>query len=246
MGRHVLSRIVRSWALVCVLFGLAQALPVQAQTQGECFCKVSIDQSKIGQDEPVSVIDDRDRFDRICYPNITKEKCVQNGDPAIEKKFDNCAWVEPQSACAARVTEYDADRENIKQLIIARRNGGLTSGGAVTGPGTIKQPGLLAKVLPECVFDSTVHGECKDVNVFIKLAIDMADILLSIIGGIALIAFLYGGFVLILSEGNSEKIEKGKGAMVAALIGLAVVFGAYLMVNILSDALGVSSTFRLQ
>jgi hypothetical protein len=51
---------------------------------------------------------------------------------------------------------------------------------------------------------------------------------------------------LILSQGNAETIEKGKGAMVAALIGLAVVFGAYLLVNILSDALGVSSTFRLQ
>jgi hypothetical protein len=51
--------------------------------------------------------------------------------------------------------------------------------------------------------------------------------------------------MLILSEGSPEKVKKGTGAMMAALIGLAVVFGAYLLVKVLGTAIGIEDRFNL-
>jgi hypothetical protein len=83
------------------------------------------------------------------------------------------------------------------------------------------------------------------VSVFIKLAVNIASVLLTIIGSLALAVFIYGGFMLILSEGSPEKVKKGTGAMMAALIGLAVVFGAYLLVKVLGTAIGIEDRFNL-
>lgn len=214
--------------------------PGVARADQVCFCSLFTPVDSLPKDVDLNVFDDASKYDRQCLPDVSVSDCEVDG----VKKFDTCKMVESPEACTAKITEFDSDLENAKQIVIRAKNGSLPAGESPSN-GTQSQ-GLLAKILPDCVFDDTVEGECKDVNIFIKLAIDLANVLLSIIGGIALIAFLYGGFILILSEGNSEKIEKGKGAMVAALIGLAVVFGAYLLVNILSDALGVSSSFRLQ
>jgi hypothetical protein len=95
------------------------------------------------------------------------------------------------------------------------------------------------------VFEKQVTDDCEDVSVFIKLAIDIAVVVFTIIGSLALAVFIYGGFTLILSEGSPEKVKKGTGAMMAAIIGLAIVFGAYLLVTVLSSAIGIEDKFNL-
>lgn len=216
--------------------GAASAAP-------ECFCTVGeslkIDSPK---DFDLKNFEDTNQFDRQCLPAVTTAADCKEKSGKVDNKFTHCQLQDTPDLCKAEVAKFDKNLQDYKQLVIQAANGTSVGGSSDNGA---RPQGLLAKVLPDCVFDTTVEGECKDVNIFIKLAIDLANVLLSIIGGIALIAFVYGGFILILSEGSSERIEKGKGAMVAALIGLAVVFGAYLIVNILSDALGVSSAFRL-
>lgn len=226
---------VALFAIVCLV------RPGVALADQVCYCSIPIAADSLAKDTPISTFDDHTKFNRACLPDATVSDCVDG-----YQSFPSCGMVDSADACAKKQASYDSDLENAKQVFIQGQNGTLPTTGGSSSGGTQSPQGLLAKVLPDCVFDNTVQGECKDVNIFIKLAIDLANVLLSIIGGIALIAFLYGGFILILSEGNSEKIEKGKGAMMAALIGLAVVFAAYLIVNVLSDALGVSSSFRLQ
>ncbi|MBI2476636.1 hypothetical protein HYV72_00525 [Candidatus Uhrbacteria bacterium] len=64
---------------------------------------------------------------------------------------------------------------------------------------------------------------------------------LGISGSLALLMFVYGGFVWLTSGGESAKIEKGKGTLLWSSIGLAVIFGAYSIVNfILTNASGVT------
>lgn len=61
---------------------------------------------------------------------------------------------------------------------------------------------------------------------------------LGIIGSIALLFFVYGGILFLISGGSSEKITKAKSVLVAATIGLIIVFSSYLIIKFVLQALG--------
>jgi hypothetical protein len=61
--------------------------------------------------------------------------------------------------------------------------------------------------------------------------------LLGITGSVALLMFVWGGFQWLVSAGKPEKIQKGKDTLIWAAIGLAVIFGAYTLVNVVVSAL---------
>lgn len=79
-----------------------------------------------------------------------------------------------------------------------------------------------------------------DLDDFIKILIVAAKIIWAISGSLALIAFVYGGVVLLVSSGSSQLVEKGRQSIIGGAIGLAIVFGSYLAVNfIITDVLQV-------
>lgn len=100
--------------------------------------------------------------------------------------------------------------------------------------------------LPPCVLADKLSTQCRDVSVFISLLINWGRGTFGIIGGFALAYFIYGGFILILSQGNSEKVQKGLDTMLAAFIGLFVVFAAYLFIKFFGTAIGVKPQYNLQ
>jgi len=95
----------------------------------------------------------------------------------------------------------------------------------------------VSDLVTKCGNQTKPSGDCRDVGIFVQLAIAVGKYIFSIIGALALLFFIYGGFTLILSQGNSEKVKKGMGIMAAAFIGLVIVFGAYFLVQFLSGAL---------
>ncbi|MBL7053809.1 hypothetical protein ISS06_01220 [Patescibacteria group bacterium] len=50
---------------------------------------------------------------------------------------------------------------------------------------------------------------------------------MGIIGVLALVMFIYGGLLWMTSGGNPEKIKKGRGAIVWAVLGMAFIFFSY-------------------
>lgn len=76
-------------------------------------------------------------------------------------------------------------------------------------------------------------------NDFVQLAVEVSDFILGIVGSLALLAFVYGGIVFLISGGSSEKVEKGKQILLGAVIGLVVVFLSYTIIQFTLDALGV-------
>ncbi len=105
-----------------------------------------------------------------------------------------------------------------------------------------------SKFIPQCALDDPnlrQEGECRDVSIFVTMLINISNYLFGFIGALALLFFVYGGFVLILSQGNSEKVKKGFEIMSAAAIGLVVAFGAYVLVKFLGDSL-VKKEFQLK
>jgi hypothetical protein len=57
--------------------------------------------------------------------------------------------------------------------------------------------------------------------------------IMSIIGSIALFMFVYGGFIWTTSMGEEKRVQRGKGIMTWAVLGLAVIASAYVIVNAL-------------
>jgi len=94
--------------------------------------------------------------------------------------------------------------------------------------------------LPPCAFS----GTCRDVNNLIELIINFGRGMFAIMGSFAFAFFVYGGFTIILSLGNSEKVNKGKQILTAAIIGIVVAFTAYMLIDFMLDALKVNETFR--
>jgi len=54
---------------------------------------------------------------------------------------------------------------------------------------------------------------------------------LSIVGSLALLMFVYGGVLWITSFGEAKRIEKGKTIIIWTVLGLAIIASAYVLVN---------------
>ena len=63
--------------------------------------------------------------------------------------------------------------------------------------------------------------------------------ILGIVGSLALVMFVYGGFNIMTAAGTAEKVEKGKQILVWATIGLIVIFTSYALVKFVFTSLGV-------
>lgn len=95
--------------------------------------------------------------------------------------------------------------------------------------------------LPNCA----AAGQCRNLSDLFFPVLKFVEWIFKYIGALAFIFFVYGGFTMILSFGNAEKFKKGQQILVAAVIGLIIVFSAYLLVSFLLDALGVAEEFKV-
>ena len=60
---------------------------------------------------------------------------------------------------------------------------------------------------------------------------------LGIVGSLALVMFIYGGFVWMLAAGSNEKVQKGKDILIWATLGLVVIFSAYAVVKFVIEGI---------
>ena len=60
--------------------------------------------------------------------------------------------------------------------------------------------------------------------------------LLGVVGSLALLVVILGGFMWVISAGNEEKIKKGKDMVTWAAFGLVVIFFAYALVTFVVNA----------
>ncbi|MDO8463579.1 MAG: hypothetical protein Q7S96_04940 [bacterium] len=62
-----------------------------------------------------------------------------------------------------------------------------------------------------------------------------------LVGSIALLMFIYGGFLWLTSAGSPERVKKGRDVMVWAVLGIAVMFTAYAVTTFIISRLGSAS-----
>lgn len=65
--------------------------------------------------------------------------------------------------------------------------------------------------------------------------------LLSLIGSITVLMFVYAGLLWITAQGDDKKVARGKNIMVWATLGLGVIAAAYVAVNAIISALTTGS-----
>lgn len=78
-----------------------------------------------------------------------------------------------------------------------------------------------------------------NLNDFVSVFVNASVIILGLVGSLALLFFVYGGLMLLLSAGNTEKVTKAKGILKAAVIGLIIVFTSYIIIRFALMAMGI-------
>lgn len=131
------------------------------------------------------------------------------------------------------------------QTIIERfRKGGenrmkkITTGIA-TAAGIIAALPVFAQGLPGTVnqglaYSTIVGWGTQDLRTTIMLVI---NIIMGFLGIIAVIIILTGGFKWMTAGGNEEKVAEAKKLIIAGIVGLAIIFGAYAIASFVIQSL---------
>lgn len=84
-------------------------------------------------------------------------------------------------------------------------------------------------------------GNCGDYNVddFLILAINASRIILGLVGSLTLLMLVYGGFTFLISGGSSETVGQARKIIVAAVVGLLIVFTSFLIIKFVLKSMGV-------
>lgn len=87
--------------------------------------------------------------------------------------------------------------------------------------------GLIDRLSPAC----SISGTCDFCDVLDGFAI-VTRWLLGVSGTVALVLFVWFGFKFIISSGSSEVVSSAKKGLVGTVAGLAIVFGAWEIINV--------------
>ena len=111
---------------------------------------------------------------------------------------------------------------------------------STTGDGKITcMNGSIKGSLSECGEYNGTEVKGKDVTKTLKNGINLA---IGVIGFIAVVIIIYGGFMYTTSAGDSNKVTKAKNAIMYGIIGLVVAMLAFAIVNFVIGGLFPAST----
>ncbi len=159
--------------------------------------------------------------------------CTTKKSESDCSKTSTCVWFDSTNSCKGAGQLTEEEKTELQKL----KTKALLDAYAEQ----YKMPENYTGPLPECAF----KGNCDDINDVLELAIKVAKWLFGIIGTIALCVFIYGGFTLIISFGNPDKVKKGQKALVSAVIGIIIAFSAYVGVKFILEAFQVSEFFTV-
>ncbi|TAK05125.1 hypothetical protein EPO33_04050 [Patescibacteria group bacterium] len=94
----------------------------------------------------------------------------------------------------------------------------------------------LPTLVPEACRGTAELEEC-GLNEAVQVFINVAQFIFGISGAVALLMFVWGGFLWLTSAGSAEKVKQGQAVITGAVIGLLIIFGAYVGVQFVVGAL---------
>ena len=67
------------------------------------------------------------------------------------------------------------------------------------------------------------------------------NVVMGLLGVVAVLVILYGGFMWMTASGNEEKVGKAKKLIIAGIIGLVVIFAAFAIASFVISNLGTQT-----
>lgn len=89
-------------------------------------------------------------------------------------------------------------------------------------------------IIPKC---NWVAGETYGLGAFTQLALNVLKLIWGILGSLALVMFVWGGFLWLTARGEENQIKQGWDTLINAVIGLLIVLGSWLIINTIILAL---------
>lgn len=74
-------------------------------------------------------------------------------------------------------------------------------------------------------------------STILQLGGKVANIFISISGSLALLLFVYGGFMWLTSRGEPDKIKKGKDIFLWSVVGLVIITSSYFLISFIIKGL---------
>ncbi|MFH1193694.1 MAG: pilin [bacterium] len=100
----------------------------------------------------------------------------------------------------------------------------------------------LPTLVPQCALQATTQAP--PLSCFLELGVNVSNWIFGITGSLALLFFIYGGFLFLTSGGSEQQVTKGKTILTQAVIGIIIIFGAFVAVKFIVSALGASKYFK--
>lgn len=87
--------------------------------------------------------------------------------------------------------------------------------------------------------DPELKKQCQDAgeSSLKNLVRDVTNVLLFIAGGVAVLMIVWGGFRLVISSGNPDRVASARSTITFALVGLIIVILAFAIVNFVTGRL---------
>lgn len=95
---------------------------------------------------------------------------------------------------------------------------------------------LAIEIIPAACRGAARLSECGLPQLF-QVGVNIARYIFGIAGAVALIMFIYGGFLWMTSGGSTERVTHGKNVLINSVIALMIIFGAVTLVNFLIKSL---------
>lgn len=228
-----MKKLIRISGVIFALLGAASLfIPAGAARADEfCFCSSDLTKKVPAAED----LGDQSRYNRACQQLGAGQVCdtvaakIKQDNPNLQNF--GCAGPITQQECSDKSAGW---LKQYQQLYQSRKGGEYN-----------KNLGFVGHFIPPCVLQDTLTENCKDITTLVQLVLNYGLASFGIIGAFALVYFIYGGFILIMSSGNPEKVKKGTDTMLAAVIGLFIAFVAYMLIKFMGDAMGIKDQFRL-
>ncbi len=94
---------------------------------------------------------------------------------------------------------------------------------------------LVTLILTILISATPTYAASADISKIQTFIQSITQILVTLAGAVAVIFFALGGFGYITSSGNPEALDKSKKTIAYSAVGLAVVLGAFVLSNIVSQ-----------
>ena len=87
---------------------------------------------------------------------------------------------------------------------------------------------------PSVKLPDPLNGQADNIPLLVG---NIINYVLGVLGVLALVMFIYGGLIWMTSGGAPDQIKKGRNTLVWAILGLALIFFSYALLNFILTAL---------